>query len=123
MLLAVVLGGGACGTQAKCTAECVSEAVSVIDQTSLTAPIVTLIADPSCSVTTPTPADAGGEIIVEMVPKDGAPTSGRCQVHATLADGSTWVAVLSWAPTTCCGYTVNDVVSPYPKFTRVDGGT
>jgi hypothetical protein len=116
--IAVVLGAGACGAHAVCTALCSDSAGGAIDQTSLTAPIVTLSTDPSCSVTQ-TPADAGGQIFVDMMPKDGPPTSGSCQVHATLADGSTWVAVLSWAPhaSECCG-TVAQTSSTYPKFTR-----
>ena len=94
-----------------------------IDQTSLSAPIVTLTADPSCSVTQ-TPADAGGEVFVEMMRKDGSPTSGSCTVRAMLADGSTWTAILAWVPTTseCCG-TVAQAAAPYPKFTRADAGT
>jgi hypothetical protein len=121
--IAVILGVGACGAHATCTVYCSSGAGGLIDQTSLTAPIVTLTADPSCSVTQ-TPADAGGQIFVDVMHKDGPPTSGSCQVHTTLTDGSTWVAVLSWVPNTseCCG-TVTQAISPYPKFTPADGGT
>jgi hypothetical protein len=50
--------------------------------------------------------------------------SGSCQIYATLADGSTWVAALSWAfgdigP--CC-HNVNYNVGPAPVFTRGNDG-
>ena len=121
--IAVAVWNGACGAHVKCNVTCSSGAGGLIDQTSLTGPIVTLTADPSCAVTQ-TPADAGGQVFVDMIPKDGPLTSGTCRVYATLADGSTWLAVLSWTPNTseCCG-TVTEIISPYPKFMRADGGT
>lgn len=122
--IAVLLGSGACGGgHAVCTVDCSGGAGGLINQTSLPAPIVTLTADPSCSVMQ-TPADAGGQIFVDMMRKDGSATSGSCKVRATLADGSTWVAVLAWVPNSsaCCG-TVTQAIAPYPKFTRSDGGT
>lgn len=45
---------------------------------------------------------------------------GSCHIHATLADGSTWVAVLSWAfgSTGPCRPEVTYNVGPPPVFTR-----
>jgi hypothetical protein len=118
--LAVLLGGWACGAREVCNVECSGGAGGPIDQTSLTAPIVSLTVDPSCTVSQ---TDAGQEIFVDMIRTIDPPTSGSCKVHATLTDGSTWVAILSWVPSTsqCCG-TVTQTISPYPKFARVDGG-
>ena len=50
--------------------------------------------------------------------------SGSCQIHTTLADGSTWVAILSWAPnggSGCCAHSTH-AVGPAPMFTRGNAG-
>ena len=86
-----------------------------IDQSYLTSPIVTLTADPPCAVTQ-APADGGGEIFVGA-PVSGTPTTGSCQIHARLADGSSLVAVFSWAPADsgCCRGSIG-TVGPTPMF-------
>jgi hypothetical protein len=121
---AVILMGGACGSSV-CTADCAANnfAGAAINQSSLTSPIVTLTADTPCSVTG-APADGGGEIFVSAQ-ASGPLTSGSCQIHATLADGSTWVAAFSWAPSNsgCCRGSIGSV-GPAPMFIRAnDGGT
>jgi hypothetical protein len=117
---AVILAGGACGATV-CNVDCAAAGGS-IDQSSLTSPIVTLTADPPCSITQ-APADGGGEIFVSVHDSD-PPTSGSCQIHTTLADGSTWVAILSWAPnggSGCCAHSTH-AVGPAPMFTRGNAG-
>jgi hypothetical protein len=109
---------GACGPDV-CTADLACGAQSTVDMSLLTAPIATLSADAPCSATDK------ADVMVTMNGSFGG-SAGSCQIHATLTDGSTWVAVLSWVPDTsvCChGSTHN--VGPRPQFMRdnSDGGT
>lgn len=117
--MAAIFVGGACGTTGCKGNSCAGTgtAGAFIDQSSLTSPIVTVTADAPCSVTQ-VPADGGGEIFVD-VHQSGPLTSGSCQIHATLADGSTWVAMFSWTPvnSVCCGSSIGGV-GPAPMFTR-----
>jgi hypothetical protein len=118
--VAVTVAGAACGATV-CTGDCAA-AGGIVDQSSLTSPIVTLAADPPCSITQ-APADGSGEIFVGVRDSD-PPTAGSCQIHATLADGSTWVAILSWAPnggSGCCANSTH-AVGPAPMFTRGNAG-
>ena len=116
--LAVILGGGACTDT--CTADVACGTQVIVDMSSLTAPIATLVADSPCSFS----FTNSGEVVVSKDPPIGNPT-GSCQIHATLTDGSTWVAVMSWAPDTsaCCNGSSRNV-GPPPMFTRdnSDGG-
>ena len=80
LALAVTLVGGACGPDV-CTADVACYAGGIVDTSSLTAPIASLTADPSCSVTN------DGEVLVMVNGSYGNPTSGSCQIHATLTDG------------------------------------
>jgi hypothetical protein len=116
--LAIVLWCGACGASTKCNVACPAAGVAgaPIDQSLLPSAIVTLTADPPCSVTRAS-ADGGGETFIS-VQENGPPTSGSCQIHARLADGSSWVAIFSWAPinSVCCGSSIQSV-GLAPMFT------
>jgi hypothetical protein len=118
---AVILAGDCGGTQAVCNGACIQPG-AVIDQTTLASPIVTLTADAPCSVSQ-LPIDGGTEVVV-AVSQGPAAAAGSCQIHETLADGSSWVAVLAWEPvggSGCCATATHDV-GPAPMFTRSDGG-
>jgi len=105
------------GCQTTCDVTC-AEAGAIVDRRALTAPIVSVRTDPPCTVNQALLDDggSGGEVYVGV---DGT-GSGSCEIYATLADRSTWVAVLSWAfggSGPCCpNVTYN--VGPAPMFTR-----
>lgn len=105
------------GCETRCNVAC-AEAGGIVDKRALTAPIVRAWADPPCTVNQGLLEDggAGSEVYVDV----NGTTPGNCQIHATLADGSTWIAVLSWqfgSTGTCCpNVTYN--VGPPPVFTR-----
>jgi hypothetical protein len=118
--LAAVIAGGGCVT--RCSGAC-AEAGAIIDIRALTAPIVSAGADPPCSVNQDLLEDGGPGAEVDVGVTGTSP--GSCQIHATLADGSTWVATLSWAfgdnGPCCTNVTYN--VGPAPVFMRSsDGG-
>jgi hypothetical protein len=119
---AAVASAGCGGATAVCNGACIT-AGAVIDQTTLTSSIVSLTADPPCTVSE-LPLDGGTEVVIG-VNQGPAGSAGSCQITETLADGSTWVATLSWEPvggSGCCATATHDV-GPAPTFTRVDGGT
>ncbi len=113
--VSAVIAAAACETT--CNVSC-GEAGAIVDRSALTAPIVSVSADSPCTVNEALLEDGGGdgEVSVDVT----GTSSGSCEVHATLADGSTWVAVLSWAFGSngpCCP-SVTYNVGPAPMFTR-----
>lgn len=121
--ISTIIPSGGCGdSPAVCEGACII-AGATIDQTTLPSPIVSLTADPGCTVTHE-PIDGGTEVVVGL-DQNTAGLSGSCQIHETLADGSTWVAVLSWDPvggTGCCANSTHNV-GPAPTFTRGNDGS
>jgi hypothetical protein len=121
----VLLGASAliadAGCETRCNVSC-AEAGAIVDKRALTAPIVSVRADPPCTVNQALLDDGGsdGEVSVEV----NGTGSGSCEIHATIADGSTWVAVLSWAfgSTGPCCPNVTYNVGPAPAFTRGNDG-
>ena len=118
-VLAVIADSGC--TTAICNVEC-AQAGSPVDTRALTAPIVSVSADPPCTVNQPSVYDGGSE--GEVYVTASGTGAGSCEIHATLADGSTWVAVLSWAfgSTGPCCHNVTYNVGPAPMFTRGNDG-
>jgi len=115
--MAGMLSVGCGGSTMICEGACIS-AGAVIDQTPLASAIVSLNADAPCTVTE-VPIDGGTEVVIG-VNAGTLGSSGSCQIHETLADGTIWVAVLSWAPyggTGCCSISTH-TVGPAPTFTR-----
>ena len=121
VLLGISAAIACAGCQTICNGTC-AEAGAVVDKRALTAPIVSVRADPPCTVNQALLDDGGsyGEVSVGV----NGTGSGSCEIYATLADGSTWVAVLSWAfgsRGACCpNGTYN--VGPAPVFTRRNDG-
>ena len=117
--VAGVVSVGCGGKTMICEGACIT-AGAVIDQTTPASAIVSLTADAPCTVAV-VPIDGGTEVIIGVSAGTlGAP--GSCQIHQTLADGTIWVAVLSWEPyggTGCCSIAIHDV-GPAPTFTRAN---
>jgi hypothetical protein len=122
----VALGAAAviavAGCETRCSGAC-AEAGAIVDTRALPAPVVSATADAPCTVNQELLEDGGSGQEVYVAVDGNSP--GSCQIHATLADGSTWVAVLSWAfgdNGPCCPNVTYNVGSA-PKFARADGGT
>ena len=111
-----------CGTT--CNVACAG-AGALVDTRLFSALVVSAMADAPCAVNQGLlELQYGGKDQEVSVTVSGS-SPGSCRIHATLADGSTWVAVLSWAfgdNGPCCSNNTYNVGSP-PVFTRADGGT
>ena len=120
LAISIWLGGAGCGSPSKCNVTCAADE-AIVDQTALTSPIVTVAAEGPCIVSQFS-VDGGSEVRVNVNNGGPAPSAGSCKIDATLADGSTWVAVLSWALERggCCP---QYNFGPAPVFMAIDGGT
>jgi hypothetical protein len=117
--VSAVVAGTGCETG--CIGDC-GQAGALVDLRALTASIVSANADPPCSVNQEFLEDGGpgAEVYVGVT----GTSPGSCQIHATLADGSTWVATLSWAygdHGPCCPHVTYNV-GPPPIFMRSNDG-
>ena len=117
--VSAVIAGGGCET--RCSVSC-AQAGAIIDIRAFTAPIISAGAEPPCSVDQWLLEDGGPGAEVSVGVTGTSP--GSCQIHATLADGSNWVATLSWAfgdnGPCCSNVTYN--VGPPPMFMRSNDG-